>query len=40
MIIRLREVLIENLAGFLKGSQTRDEAVQRIGDGLKMYLAE
>lgn len=37
---KIREVLIECLGGYLDGSLTRDETVQKIEDGLKMYLAE
>ena len=37
---KIREVLIESLDGFLKGSQSREDTIQKIEDGLKMYLAE
>lgn len=37
---KIREVLIESLDGYLKGSQTKEAAMQQIEDGLKMYLAE
>ena len=37
---KIREVLIECLGGFLDGSQSREDTVQKIEDGLKMYLAE
>lgn len=37
---KIREVLIEALGGYLKGTETLDDAIQKIEDGLKMYLAE
>lgn len=37
---KIREVLTEALGGYLNGEQSREETVQRIEDGLKMYLAE
>ena len=37
---KIREVLIEALDGYLKGSQSQEDTVQKIEDGLKMYLAE
>lgn len=37
---KIREVLIEALGAYLDGSQTTEATVQRIEDGLKMYLAE
>ena len=37
---KIREVLIEALGGYLEGSQSREDTVQKIEDGLKMYLAE
>lgn len=37
---KIREVLIEVLAGYLDGTWSKEEAVKRIEDGLKMYLAE
>lgn len=37
---KIREVLIESLEGYLKGTESLDEAIQRIEAGLKMYLAE
>ena len=37
---KIREVLIECLGGFLDGSQSKEDTVQKIEDGLKMYLAE
>nr|WP_300766098.1 extracellular solute-binding protein [uncultured Acetatifactor sp.] len=37
---KIREVLIEALGAYLEGSQTNEATVQRIEDGLKMYLAE
>lgn len=37
---KIREVLIESLGAYLDGSQTKEAAVQKIEDGLKMYLAE
>ena len=37
---KIREVLTEALGAYLEGSQTDEATVQRIEDGLKMYLAE
>lgn len=37
---KIREVLIECMDAFLQGSQSREDTVQKIEDGLKMYLAE
>lgn len=37
---KIREVLIECLGGYLDGSRSREDTVQKIEDGLKMYLAE
>jgi hypothetical protein len=37
---KIREVLIEALGAYLEGAQTNEATVQRIEDGLKMYLAE
>ena len=37
---KIREVLAEALEGYLKDTQSRDETVNRIEEGLKMYLAE
>ena len=37
---KIREVLIEALGAYLNGSQTTEATVQKIEDGLKMYLAE
>lgn len=37
---KIREVLIECLGGYLKGTESLDETIQKIEDGLKMYLAE
>ena len=37
---KIREVLTEALGAYLEGSQTNEATVQRIEDGLKMYLAE
>jgi len=37
---KIREVLIESLDGYLKGTQSKDETIQMIEGGLKMYLAE
>ena len=37
---KIREELIEALGAYLEGSQTNEATVQRIEDGLKMYLAE
>lgn len=37
---KIRETLIECLEGFLDGTQSREDTIQKIEDGLKMYLAE
>ena len=37
---KIREVLIECLGPYLEGSRSREDTVQKIEDGLKMYLAE
>lgn len=37
---KIREVLIECLGGYLKGTDSLDQTIQKIEDGLKMYLAE
>lgn len=37
---KIREVLTETLADYLKGGQSLEDTVQKIDDGLKMYLAE
>lgn len=37
---KIREVLIEYLDGYLKGTQSLEETVGKIEAGLKMYLAE
>ncbi len=37
---KIREVLIESLGGYLNGTESLEAAIQRIEDGLKMYLAE
>lgn len=37
---KIREVLIECLGGYLKGTESIDETIQKIEAGLKMYLAE
>ncbi len=37
---KIREVLIENLSGYLDGTQSKEDTVQKIEDSLKMYLAE
>ncbi len=37
---KIREVLTEALEGYLTGGQSGERTVQRIEDGLKMYLAE
>lgn len=37
---KIREVLIEHLGGYLKGTASLEETIQKIEDGLKMYLAE
>ena len=37
---KIREVFIEALGAYLDGTQTTEATVQKIEDGLKMYLAE
>ena len=37
---KIREVLIEALEGYLNGNQSKEETIQQIEGGLKMYLAE
>ena len=37
---KIREVLIECLDGYLKGTQSLDDTITKIESGLKMYLAE
>lgn len=37
---KIREVLIECLGGYLDGSQSLEQTIQKMEDGLKMYLAE
>ena len=37
---KIREVLIESLEGYLNGTQSKEETIQKIEGGLKMYLAE
>jgi len=37
---KIRQVLIECLGGYLDGTQAKEEVIQKIEDGLKMYLAE
>lgn len=37
---KIREVLIEALEGYLNGRQSKEETIQMIEGGLKMYLAE
>lgn len=37
---KIREVLIESLGGYLGGTESLETAIQKIEDGLKMYLAE
>ena len=37
---KIREVLIDALEGYLNGNQTKEETIQQIEGGLKMYLAE
>ncbi len=37
---KIREVLIETLEGYLNGKQSKEETIQAIEGGLKMYLAE
>lgn len=34
------QVLIESLGGYLDGSQSKEDTIQKIEDSLKMYLAE
>lgn len=36
----IREVLVECLAGYLDGTQSEEQTIRKIEDGLKMYLAE
>lgn len=37
---KIREVLTEALDGYLKGTQSKEDTIQKVEDGLKMYLAE
>lgn len=37
---KIQEVLTEALGGYLNGTQSKDETIQKIEGGLKMYLAE
>lgn len=37
---KIQEVLTEVLEGYLNGNQSKEETVQKVEDGLKMYLAE
>ena len=37
---KIREVLTECLGPYLAGTQSKEETLQKIEDGLKMYLAE
>ncbi len=37
---KIREVLIDCLGAYLKGTASKEDTVQKIEDGLKMYLAE
>lgn len=37
---KIREVLIEALEGYFNGGQSREDTLQKVEDGLKMYLAE
>lgn len=37
---KIREVLTEAMDGYLKGAQSLEDTVQKVEDGLKMYLAE
>ena len=37
---KIREVLTQALENYLKGGQSLEDTVQRIDDGLKMYLGE
>ena len=39
-VLKKAEVLIEALGGYLEGSRSREDTVQKIEDGLKVYLAE
>ena len=35
-----KEVRMSRLGGYLDGSQSEEDTIQKIEDGLKMYLAE
>lgn len=37
---KIREVLTEALEGYLNGAQSKEDTLQMVKDGLKMYLAE
>lgn len=37
---KIRETLIECLEGYLQGTQSKEDTIQKIEAGLKMYLAE
>ena len=37
---KIQEVLTEALEGYLNGAQSKEETIQKIEGGLKMYLAE
>lgn len=37
---KIREVLIDCLGPYLAGTQSKEDTIQKIEDGLKMYLAE
>ncbi|WP_251205297.1 ABC transporter substrate-binding protein [Acetatifactor aquisgranensis] len=37
---KICEVLTENLGGYLDGSRSKEDTIQKIEDSLKMYLAE
>ncbi len=37
---KIREVLTESMDGYLKGTQSLEDTVRKVEDGLKMYLAE
>ncbi|MCM1057428.1 MAG: extracellular solute-binding protein [Firmicutes bacterium] len=38
--IKIREMLLECLGGYLEGTQSLEQTIQKMEDGLKMYLAE
>ncbi len=37
---KIREVLTESLVGYFNGTQSKEDTIQKIEGGLKMYLAE